>query len=168
MEADNDLNARLDSLANVTERVRAELERENIKRDKRIRTNRMAMIVLSVVACLGVGVGFSSRQDAHAARHEARVAQHELHIANAQTQASRKASCQQYNDQQDKFVVGDRQHALTLVKHLAPPPRDAKTQGLVDDYLRDDNKTSVQTHKHRDCTPAGIAAYLNLTTTKGH
>lgn len=161
MEADNALNARLDALATVTAEVREELVRENIKRDKRIRTNRMAMIVLSVVAVIGVAVGFSGKQDAHAAKRE-------LHIANAQTEASRKASCEQYNRQQDAAITFAEHHDQVLADQIAPPPRSPQDEIAVDQALAALNQDSIDGHQHRDCSPAGIAAYLNLTTTKGH
>lgn len=153
-----ELNDRLDALQVVAERVREELARENVKRDRRIHTNRVLTGMVSVLAVIGIGVGTEAYSAGHDAKRALRNSIEQIHV-------SQKAACDQYNDQQDTIIAGDHRQASTLAKHLAPTPRSERVQKLIDDYLSDANRTSVDSHKHRDCTPRGIAKYLHITTT---
>lgn len=93
-------------------------------------------------------------------RAQARLAADE-DATKEQTQMARVASCNQYNLQQVAAVAADGAHDTELALLIVPLPRTAAQTAAVDAGLKALAITSVTAHPFRDCSPAGIRAYLN-------
>jgi hypothetical protein len=94
-----------------------------------------------------------------ARRTAARVASDE-HETLVQTLVARKESCRGYNVDQFRIIVSLVTAAEINARSLAPMPRKPETQRKVDVYVREQTAAAVSGHRFRDCTAAGIAAYL--------
>jgi hypothetical protein len=147
-----DLGKRLEDVLDSTEKIRRNIEAENAKRDQRIRNNRLlnaASIALAVIAVtVGFG-GYRAQLDANEARDSARV-----------------ASCRQYNRQQAEEVRAEIKASHDLVNALARGIKDpVERAAQVKAYNEPHDKLIREARTPRDCTSAGIAAYLSGTTT---
>lgn len=167
-----DLEGRLDSLLESTESIRTEIKKENKKRDVRIRTNRVATFAAIVAAVIGIFIGGVGVAEAHSAANSARQANRAAAVIVANTNRSRKASCDQYNNQQTVLDAAQKDQIRVLVKAVTPTGvRDTPElrKRIADFYVLYDKKVD-QDYPARDCSPAGIAKYLHLsapsTTTK--
>lgn len=98
---------------------------------------------------------------------------------NNQTAANRVGSCNQYNQQQKKNISNDRAQAessaIALIKaasQLSPNPPPQVSPAILDiikKFVSDQGDaaeiTSRKNNPFRNCSTAGIDAFLKLTTT---
>lgn len=110
-----------------------------------------AIIIAFAVAVIGV--------------QSARSANHKLAENAENTAIARLASCQQYNAQQDIQVAAEITQSHDLVATLSRGRPDPATMKAVAAYNLEHDQIIRDGHAHRDCTPAGIAAYLSGATT---
>lgn len=174
------LGAQLDGLAGQMRAVEATMVEENIKRDKRIRTNRIAMILLGIALVIALAVAVVATKRAADAQDAADDAATALAAYKTEIAASRVASCQQFNIQNKREIEAAIYGSHGFVETLATisrsnpnPPPDLEER--IDRFRRQFNSSQDEIiragHPDRDCTPAGIEAYLTgkggfVTTTK--
>lgn len=158
-----ELEGRLDALLQSTESVRVEIQKENKKRDVRIRTNRIATFAAIAAAVVGIGIGGIGVSTGHDASASARHANAALAHTNAILATSRKASCDSLASQATQTRAGQKRQIRILVTALtkgAPNTPDVRQQ-IADFELAYDKEVNVD-NPVRDCTPRGIACYLKL------
>lgn len=142
------LEDRLEALLKSTEGIRAGIERENRRRDKKIKTNMFAIAFALVVGVVGItvgGIGIKTAVDANHERDGARI-----------------ASCIQYNLQQKAQAAAEiaesRDFVAALVEDAGNSPAAVASGKAFD---RSHDSLIGDAHASRDCTPAGIARYLH-------
>jgi hypothetical protein len=123
------------------------------KRDIRIEAahratmwNRRVAAGVAVLALVAIFIGFRGWQAQQEARRDRDVRS--------------VATCQQYNAQQHNEILAAAVHDAKLADLLSPRPRTPAEQAAVDAGLKTLHQASVDGHPDRDCSPAGIAAYL--------
>lgn len=137
---DEQLLERIDRANASLDALRKEL-RDKIRR--RDFLTGCAIFAALVGLCLG-GYGIKVQRDAH---HE--------------TKAARRAACVQYNRQQDDAIAGSAAHDIVLAEILVPEPRTPAQTEDVRDALQQLHDADLQAHRKRDCSDAGIAAFLS-------
>ncbi len=139
--------ARLAKLEGTLEAVHKTLKIEGVKRDKRIRTNRIAIWLAMVAALVGLGIGFAGYQN--------------VKDANNERDASRIAACYQYNDQQDTAINAEIAQSHFFVDALTRSSTNPNIQAIKNEYNDEFDLLVREGHPHRDCSPKGIARYLS-------
>lgn len=91
--------------------------------------------------------------------HVDSVARDDLKRTIEQNAEARVAGCEQYNAQQEIVKAGDKAEIRIVVAALVPHPSPAQ-QVRIDAFYRRYNHVVEITHPARDCSPAGIAKYL--------
>lgn len=164
----------LEALTSAVADVRAKLEEEGEKRDKRIKTAedataasidaarkaRNVAIGAVLVGLIGIavgGFGLKATQDANSDRKQRTV-----------------ASCQQYNIQQANQAQAEKDEererraassvSITPILDLLNITK-AEYDALQAERLKKFDATVDRAHKLRDCSPEGIKAYFAATTT---
>lgn len=181
---DRDRAATDDELLARAGEIRDAILAENIKRDQRITSNNrsirntrivgaIVVALVTIVAVIGVGVGISGRSDAHAASSAARHAQIEAARAatalaryKEQQADARKVACDQSNHARDIEVAAQKKQirallTLAITASVRPGQDPTSAQRFLNAVLPGYDKTVEDGHPRRDCTPAGIAAYLH-------
>lgn len=137
--------------------IHAELTKEAKKRDTRIRTNR----ILTVLCLAGLIVGGFYARSAH----------EDLSAQNARTDKARIASCNQSNDAQINQRHAERIEIRKLLDALVqaasdPGLAEMRAETFLNGARKDGSDgyyaTIDMAHPLRDCTPEGIARYLNI------
>ncbi len=144
------LGDRLKTINTTLEKLRADLARDNEKRDKRIRLHRIAIACAFLVAGFGVLVGAWGI--------------HEVRNANDERDTARLAACRQYNEQEQQGIdasTAQSHDALVQLTGLAVDIGVQLPPGFIDSYNERHDKLIRMGHPLRDCTPAGIDKYLN-------
>lgn len=146
MVTDDELLARLGSLQSSIDSVRGDMEREAVKRDKRIKTNQWAIGITVVAALLAIGVGALGVKTARDANHD---------------RAQRTVvACEQYNRQQKDQARAEREESHDFVTALSEGATDPNIAAKVKAFNAKHDALIAAAHKLRDCTPAGIRAYF--------
>lgn len=145
-ENEDELAAQIEKLDDSLEAVHKTLKIEGVKRDKRIRSNRILTIFAVAIAVVGIWVGV---QGVNA-----------VNDSNAERDQAREASCQQYNKQQDVQISAEMAQSHDFVKALAGGSTDPDVQAKVDLYNKEHDALISKSHPRRDCSPEGIAKYL--------
>lgn len=156
--SDVQLTELLEEVLGSTKGIRDEMVIENRKRDTRIRTNRYAVVLAGLAALIGCIVGIQGQKAAHKATHAVQISEQE------RTERT-LASCLQANVAADTAIKAADKHDIVLSNNLAPAPRTAKTQQRVDVFLKQEHQSAVEGNPLRDCSPAGIEKFLQVTTT---
>ena len=149
------LEQRLIALLESTEGIRSEIRVENVKRDKRIRTNQIAIIITSILGVIGISVGAAGF--------------HSQQVANRNNAKARIASCLQYNQQQKdnaEIDIHDSHDLIALAIASNPKSKTAnpKTIKKFEDRFNKVHDASIRfrhAQHYRDCSPAGIRKYLS-------
>lgn len=128
--------------------------------------HRSILLLLAIGLALVIGVSgvlyaWSAHGSADSARKEARRAAAALVAYKADTQKARVASCQQYNVQQQHSIAASDVHDQIEANAISPPPRSAGDEAAVEKALGAEHNAALLSFKLRDCSAAGIAAYLN-------
>lgn len=183
-----DVKGELASLDASVQSVRDKLEQEAVKRDERIRLSNVAIAAAHnaakvarrvavgaiVVALVAIGVAWSSSASASRANNRAVRAERALAEYKAATQDARVGSCQQYNAHEaaQAQIEVDESHDqinLFVAATAGQPGTDpVRVQRFVNDYNRQHDAKIREKHRdaNRDCSAAGIAAYLRGIPTK--
>lgn len=174
-----DIEKRLDDLLESSEDIRAQIKVENDRRDQqnrnnetRMRTNRFTARIAIIVAVIGILVGYSGRHDAHTASRSAaraNAAAHVAQVANVKTNqilaSSRKGSCNAQVVSALKANKGQKDQIRVLVDALLAanhtPPSPELNAAVARFYVKYDH-TVDKDNPLRDCTPRGIACFLNI------
>lgn len=82
--------------------------------------------------------------------------------ANHDRAARTRAACAQDADRAKQGITGFDEFAVGEADKLAPQPRSAKTQAIVDDYLASQHRKIGGIFKVRNCTPDGIRDYYSI------
>lgn len=164
------LEGRLDAVLESTEGIRREIKIENERRDaldkRRVKTIRRVTqfaSAVALVAVIGVGVGIRGEVDAHRAQLAATKAEHDLVVNQESTTRARKASCDQDNNQRARAEKAFEDNAAVIVAQLRlvnPHPTPNQQQGYLD-YLAAQHRKGIADFPQRDCSPGGIASFLN-------
>ncbi len=128
-------------------------ERENEKRDKRIRTNRILNGLTAALAVIAVAVGWTGIQaqnDANESRKASRIAA--CHNDNIFTQRYGNADKQNFDDFIDLLVNSSKDPAPQAVVQKAKDGQHAAIQETIDTPF-------TQGGLHRDCSPEGIRRF---------
>jgi len=144
---DDDLIARLASLQASIDNVRSDMEREAVKRDKRIKTNQRAIIAAIGVAVLAVlvgGLGVKTARD-----------------ANSDRAARTIVACKQYNRQQNDQADAERAESHDFVTALTAGSTDPDIGTKAAMFNAKHDALIASAHKLRDCSPKGIAAFYS-------
>lgn len=177
-----DVKAELASLDEGVQSVREKLEEEAVKRDERIRLADEAIVaahdaanhasgvaifavivaaIAVLAALIGIGIGAIGTRSAHRAERA-------LAASQANTQAARVGSCEQYNAHERaqadiEISESHDQIDLFVAASASRPGSDpVAIQRFVDDYNRQHDASIRAAHADakRDCTPAGIERFL--------
>lgn len=146
---ENELAVQIENLDASLEAVHQTLKIEGVKRDKRIRTNRAAIVLAMIIAVVGIGVGVRGI-----------VAVNE---SNDERDQSRIGSCLQYNKQQDVQIAAEIAQSHDFVDALTQASTDPDIRTKVVAYDMEHDALIQRSHPHRDCSPEGITRYLNKT-----
>lgn len=144
MTNEDPLLARLDGVQASIDGVREDLKH-------RIRTTRRAVVAALVVAVVGLAVG-------------ALGVRAQINATN-NTRRARVASCQQYNRQQKAQADAEVKQSEDFVTQLTKGSTDPRVADRVKSYNREHDRLIRRSHSSRDCTPAGIRAYLQSPAT---
>lgn len=143
------MTAESDSLGEQVGAALGALDSFRLAYEKQEKRRNRAVVVALVVAFVAIGIAFAARQD--------------LHQSVSHTAQQRIAACVQYNIQQRAQVAAEEKEIRQLTNQAQPG-----TEARIASFLAGYDKTVEKAHVPRDCTPAGIAAYLALPpTTKG-
>lgn len=149
------VNAKLDQLLVAIETTREETARQNKLRDRRIQRSGIAIVAAFVV---GIGGGIY----AWSANGSANEAKDALKASQAQTQVARRASC----DQSNRATQNTRDALVGGIAIVQPGPTATPEQVAALVQFKADYKAATEKKLPlRDCTDAGIAKFLGITTT---
>lgn len=144
--------------------IHGELQKEGIKRDERIHTNRVLNVWAIAAAIIGIIAGGAAGFYGQSVHNDQRAAAH-------RTAAARIASCEQDNghaiDQRDADKAEIRRVTDALVESAADPGlaqlrAETFLRGHKADHSDGYDALVDKEHPYRDCTPSGIAKYLNI------
>lgn len=138
-----------DDLAAQLDRVCSELAelRQTYRRSLRVGRVLIGAAMLVAVLAAWVGVAAIRQQDR----------------TNRQTDAARITACLNQNAATSDDVRGVKSDQATFVDLLFPPPHSPSVQKRIDAGLKIYNAGVDAHHKLRDCSPAGVHAYLSGT-----
>lgn len=145
-DEDASLGDRLTAIHGTLKALRADLDRDNKKRDQRIRLHRIAIVCAFLVAGFGIFVGAWGV--------------HEVRNSNNERDKARVAACRQYNDQERQGIAAEIAQSHDLVEALAASS-PVRNQAAVDAYNKNHDALIRMGHPLRDCSPVGIDKYLN-------
>lgn len=162
-DEDVDPHDMVGSMVKLSRRLKAEARAR--RRSRRAVTFAGVVAVLALAAALW---GWSSAGDANDAAGDANAAAADAQAAidanEASTAEARIASCNQFNDQQDRNAQGEKDQLRFVFGRLftdLDPDRQAELDAFYADYDADVDAR----YPHRVCTPEGIEAYLSTSTT---
>ena len=147
----------LDQLEERLAAIHLELERENRKRDRRILTNKVLNVASIIAVICAAMFAWTVHQDERAAAARtatARIATCNHDNAGAITQ--RNAERLEIRKLIDALVAASADPGLARVR------ADAFLNGARKDGTDGYYATIDRAHPLRDCTPQGIARYLNI------
>lgn len=168
MAGDEDIKQELRDVAIEVAELRAETERENELRAKRIKTAEEAIEGQKsltrralLVAAAAVVVALIASAAAAVAIISAIQSNHALSAEKERTVEARLGSCLQQRKTADIAIAASHSHDVVLSDTLAPGPRTDATQALVDTYLDKAHRSDVIENRKRDCSPQGIVDFLS-------
>lgn len=152
---DPTLETRLENLLESTEGIREAIATENTKRDLAIRSNRRVLrgVILSVavmIAAIVITVAYAVRSS------------DDLHAFRSSTTTARIFSCKQDVAKAKLQIRAEKAEIRKTIGALAAQSHDPNIAARVHAFYVDYDRTVEAEHPLRDCTPAGIAAYLGI------
>lgn len=157
------LRERVGTAVDALEGLRGDYARQERQRNRAVIVALAIAIVAVLVAASGVRDAHSASRDAHRARLEAVHASKSLATFKVQQAEIRSAACLQYNRDAKRQVNAEKAEVRTLLTAaLAAFPNTTPAEGkrFLAAVLAAYDRTVDASHPRRDCTPAGIAAYL--------
>lgn len=144
---EHELAAQIEKLDNSLGAVHKTLKAEGLKRDKRIRGNRILTWLVLALALVAIAVGVQG--------HNA------LQDTNAERDQARTASCMQYNKQQLVQINAEVSQSHDFVSALTAGSTDPAIGEKAALYNQEHDALIRKSHPSRDCSPEGIAKYLS-------
>lgn len=142
-------------LAGAMRSIDGTLKRILSRMEDRFTRNRNIIIAIGIGALVAGGIAWSSARDADRANR----ALSEYKMA---TTEARIGSCEQQRTSARNTIAAVDDHDLTFANLLSPPAiRSSADQAAVHAGLAELHASSVRKFKLRDCTKAGIAAFLS-------
>jgi hypothetical protein len=148
VEDAHEVLGRLDQVSAKMDLIYLRMIDDGRARDRRIRFSQFAIALAMMFGLGGLVVGVRGQQ-----------AQDR---SNRTIAGSRTAACEQFNRQTVAARAGTVASAETFANELAPPPRTAEIEARFAKLVEDETTTAARQFPLRDCSPAGIAAYLRL------